>query len=76
MSCEKIVICEKCGAVIVGADQRETFIRNRILKFKGDGTPYAICSGSMGAGRPCKNKVIISKDTLLSLMKEASAVCV
>jgi hypothetical protein len=70
MAFEKIVICTKCGETIVGIGDHEAFIRNRIVKFKRDGTPYVICKGTRGAGKPCKNEVVISKDRMLSLMKE------
>lgn len=71
MTYKKIVICTNCGETIIGiGDQHEAFIRNRILKFKPDGTPYVICTGTMGGGKKCRNEVVISKDRMFTLMKE------
>lgn len=66
----KIIVCPSCGDTVLGIRDQESFIRNRILKFKKDGTPYAICKGSMGAGHPCKAEITIPKHFMFEFMKE------
>jgi hypothetical protein len=66
----KKMICQKCGAIIVSEEKHETTIRNRIMIFGEDGTPYAICKGYMGTGHPCKSRVELPKELILDLMKE------